>query len=165
MIPERLKPWLSLGWVALMAVAFAMVEIQIEGANGWASALPTWRVERHWLLDLFWGGRPLTGYHAWVFTFMALAFHLPQFMAGRFSLREEARSVGHLMLFWIIEDALWFALNPAFGIAALREGRVPWHVDWTLGVPTDYVTFSLVGAFLLWYSYRKPKTSSSAEEA
>ncbi|WP_407669535.1 hypothetical protein [Paraburkholderia heleia] len=39
--------------------------------------LPTWRIEHHWLLDIFWGSRPMTGYHAWVFPFMALFFHLP----------------------------------------------------------------------------------------
>ena len=40
-------------WVVLMAIAFAKVEIQIEGAAGWAASLPTWRIEKHWLLDLF----------------------------------------------------------------------------------------------------------------
>ena len=34
------------------------------------------------------------------------------FLRGRWSWRLEARLVG---LIWIIEDALWFALNPAFG--------------------------------------------------
>jgi len=60
-------------------VLFAEVEIQIEGAAGWASSL---RLEDrdHWLLDLFWGGRPMTGYHAWVFSFMFLAFHLGVFI-------------------------------------------------------------------------------------
>jgi hypothetical protein len=51
-------------WVVLLAYFFANVEIQIEGSAGWAANLPTWRIEHHWLLDLFWGGRPMTGYHA-----------------------------------------------------------------------------------------------------
>jgi hypothetical protein len=41
------------------------LEIQIEGANGWASALPTWRIETKWLLWLT-SGKPLTGYHVWL---------------------------------------------------------------------------------------------------
>jgi len=72
-----------LGWVALMAFFFAKVEIQIEGAAGWASALPTWRIESHWLLDIFWGGRPMTGYHAWVFS------HEPQNAIGEDRLEDE----------------------------------------------------------------------------
>jgi hypothetical protein len=40
-------------WALLMAFFFANVEIQIEGAAGWAANLPTWRIEHHWLLDIF----------------------------------------------------------------------------------------------------------------
>ncbi|MBD3308853.1 hypothetical protein GF339_20775, partial [candidate division KSB3 bacterium] len=51
---------LLLGWIALLSFFFAKVEIHIEGEAGWAANLPTWRIERHWLLDLLWGGRPMT---------------------------------------------------------------------------------------------------------
>jgi len=88
------RPWLLLAWVALLAFVFAQVEIQIEGSAGWAANLPTWRVEKHWLLDIFWGGRPMTGYHAWVFSFVALTFHSPVFLRGRWFWRIEARIVG-----------------------------------------------------------------------
>src|SRR5450830_1433060 len=73
---------LLLGFVLLLAFFFAKVEIQIEGAEGWAVNLPTWRIEQHLLLTLFWGGRAMTGYHAWMFTFIALIFHLPLVMIG-----------------------------------------------------------------------------------
>ena len=46
---------LTMFWVSLMAFFFAEVEIQIEGDAGWATSLPTWRIEQHWLLDIFWG--------------------------------------------------------------------------------------------------------------
>jgi hypothetical protein len=52
----QVKPALLLLWVVLAAFFFAQVEIQIEGPAGWASSLPTWRIEDHWLLDIFWGG-------------------------------------------------------------------------------------------------------------
>jgi hypothetical protein len=144
--------WLT-GWVALLAFFFAQVEIQIEGAAGWAANLPTWRIEKHWLLDLFWGGRPMTGYHAWVFAFMALAFHLPFFVMGRWSRRLEARVIAGLMLFWALEDFLWFLLNPAFGIAKFAPQFVPWHKHWWLGVPVDYWVTGALAAGLLQYSY------------
>jgi hypothetical protein len=70
-------------YVSLLGLFFAMTEIQIEGANGWACALPTWRIEKHWLLDVFWGGRPMTGYHAWIFPFMFLVFICPMLLAVR----------------------------------------------------------------------------------
>lgn len=129
-------------FVALLAFFFANVEIQIEGASGWAASLPvTFRVEKHWLLDIFWGSRPMTGYHAWVFSFMALFFHLPLVWDGRWTLRAHARVIACISMFWIIEDALWFILNPAFGWAKLTPAHVPWHIHWFLGLPMDYWTF------------------------
>jgi hypothetical protein len=142
-----------LAYVVLLGFFFAKVEIQIEGQRGWAEGLPTWRVDRHPLLDIFWGGRPLTGYHAWVFSFMALVFHLTFFMTGGFGWKQEARILGCLMLFWIIEDFLWFVMNPAYGIRKFRPGQVWWHKKWMLGVPTDYVTFTLAGALLVAWSF------------
>ena len=52
----------SLVAVLALALLLANVEVQIEGGAGWAANLPTWRIEDGWLLDLFWGGRPMTGY-------------------------------------------------------------------------------------------------------
>lgn len=146
--PSRLVRPIALAvWVAVLAFFFANVEIQIEGANGWAASLPvTFRVEHHWLLDLFWGSRPFTGYHAWVFSFMALFFHLPMVWEGRWSWRTELRVLSLVSWFWIVEDALWFVLNPAFGWAALDPAHVPWHLHWFAGLPTDYWTFGVASS-------------------
>jgi hypothetical protein len=144
---------LLLFWVLLLGVFFAKTEIQIEGANGWATALPTWRIEKHLLLDIFWGGRAMTGYHAWVFSFMFLAFHLPQAVLGHFSWRMEARCIASLMFFWIAEDFLWFVLNPAFGLGRFSPEHILWHKHWLLGVPSDYLTYMLLGGLLLVWSF------------
>jgi hypothetical protein len=139
--------------VGILAFCFAKLEVQIEGAAGWAAGLPTWRVERHPLLDIFWGGRPLTGYHAWAFTFMALVFHLPLALVWTFSLHLEARVAGCLALFWIAEDFLWFVLNPAFGLARFNRSAIWWHRRWWMGLPVDYWQFTGAGLGLLVYSY------------
>jgi hypothetical protein len=144
---------LLLSWVLLLGIFFAKTEIQIEGANGWAASLPTWRIEKHLLLDIFWGGRAMTGYHAWVFSFMFLAFHLPHVVQGSFSWRMEARCIAALMIFWIAEDFLWFVLNPAFGLSRFSPEHIPWHKHWLLGVPTDYLTYILLGGLLLILSF------------
>lgn len=140
-------------YIALLALFFAEVEIQIEGNAGWAANLPTWRIEHHWLLDIFWGGRPMTGYHAWVFPFMLLVFHLPAVMLSTWSWRLEARIFGAVAIFWIIEDALWFVLNPAYGLAKFSPQNIPWHKHWFSFMPTDYWTFSLAGLVLIFVSY------------
>ncbi len=161
---KQLHLLLLLFWVFLLAFFFANVEIQIEGAHGWAASLPTWRIDKHPLLDIFWGGRPMTGYHAWIFSFMFLVFHLPQVLHNSFSLRLEARCLGCLMLFWITEDFLWFVMNPAFGIARFSPAFVPWHKQWLLGMPTDYLVFTLVGGALLWWSFAERDKCSAPKD-
>jgi len=161
-----MHPLLLLLWVVLLGYFFAMTEIQIEGPNGWAASLPTWRIEKHPLLDIFWGGRPMTGYHAWLFSFMALAFHLPLFVLGQASPRMEARCIGSLMVFWITEDFLWFVCNPAFGLARFSAPFIPWHKHWLLGMPTDYLVFSVTAVLLLTWSFleadeKKPRFGST----
>jgi hypothetical protein len=139
--------------VLVCAYMFARVEVEIEGDAGWAGSLPTWRIENHLLLDLFWGGRPMTGYHAWMFSFIAVFFHFPLFFMGRWSLPLEARVVASIMLFWVVEDFLWFIVNPAFGWARFRSEHVPWHKRWTCGAPVDYWIFGAISVLLFWYSY------------
>ncbi len=142
-------------WVVLLALFFAKVEINIEGDAGWAASLPTWRIEDHWLLDIFWGGRPMTGYHFWIFTFMILAFHLPVLMVKRWSLRIEARIIACLELFWMVEDFLWFVLNPAYGISKFNPENISWHKNWFLFMPVDYWVFIVIMGFLFWFSFTK----------
>jgi len=143
----------TLLYIALLALFFAQVEIQIEGPTGWAANLPTWRVEQYWWLDWFWGGRPLTGYHLWVFSFMALAFHLPIALLQRWSWHIELRILGALALFWIIEDWLWFVMNPAYGLVRFSPRFVPWHKSWIGPMPTDYWMFGSIGVVLLMLSF------------
>lgn len=154
---QALPILMTLGWIALLGLFFAQTEIQIEGSAGWAANLPTWRIEKHWLLDIFWGGRAMTGYHAWVFPFITLFFHFPFFFMQQWSWRLQARAAASIMLFWITEDFLWFVMNPAFGLARFNPVDVPWHKHWLLGAPVDYWMFSTIALVLFWYSYSRSK--------
>lgn len=137
-----------------MAIFLAEVEIQIEGDAGWATSLPTWRIEQHWLLDLFWGGRAMTGYHAWMFPFIAMVFHLPLFFMQRWTKRWQVRCLASIMQFWIIEDFLWFILNPAYGLHRFNPIDAPWHKHWVGGAPIEYWLFSVLALLLYIYSFR-----------
>lgn len=157
----RLRLAVTLAFTLLLSLLFSQVEIQIEGGAGWAAGLPTWRIEEHWALDLFWGGRPMTGYHAWMFSFIALVFHFPLCFAPRWGLREEARAVACIIVFWIVEDFLWFATNPAFGIERFAPDFIPWHKHWFWFAPIDYWLFSAVALALLVYSCRRSVTGAA----
>lgn len=127
------------------AFFWAKMEIEIEGEHGWAANLPTWRIENHFLLDILYGGRPLTGYHFWAFTFMFGSFHLPFFWIGKWWWQGELRVIGGYYLFWILEDFLWFVLNPHFGWKKFSHENIWWHKKWLLGLPVDYWILTVVG--------------------
>jgi hypothetical protein len=152
-IPDLIQLMSTIGFVVVLAFFFAKVEIHIEGDAGWAANLPTWRVEEHWLLNIFWGGRAMTGYHAWVISFIALFFHLPLLFMWQWTWQLEARILASLVVFWIVEDFLWFILNPAFGWVRFHPKHVPWHKHWICGAPTDYWVFAVISALLFAYSY------------
>lgn len=157
--PETVTPvvWpqVALLLVGLIVVSFlfAKAEIEIEGKAGWAANLPTWRIEDHPLLQIFWGGRPLTGYHVWMFAFMAAVFHMSLLFDWQWSMEREARILGGLMIFWIVEDFLWFVFNPAFGLSKFNAGSIPWHKRWICFVPVDYAVGLVLGSFMIWYSF------------
>jgi len=58
-----------------------------------------------------------------------------------------------LALFWIIEDWLWFVMNPAYGLVRFSPRFVPWHKSWIGPMPTDYWTFGSIGVVLLMVSF------------
>jgi hypothetical protein len=150
---DTLQLLLTIAGVVLLAYFFAQAEIHIEGDAGWAANLPTWRIEEHWLLDIFWGGRAMTGYHAWVFPFIMLFFHFPLVFSGQWSWQLEARVFASVMLFWIVEDFLWFIINPAFGWKRFRQKHISWHKNWVAGAPVEYWIFSISAGVLYWYGY------------
>ena len=149
----RHGPWALLAWVALLAYLFAKLEIQIEGPDGWAANLPTWRLPKTSRLRKLFGNRDVTGYHVFAFAFMAAAFHLPLILCEQFSWPLEARILASLAVFWVLEDFLWFALNPAFGLARFKPQHIPWHPHWLWGVPADYLVMAALAIVLYAYSY------------
>ena len=119
----------AISWV------LAQLEIQIEGAHGWAERLPTWR----WQSDavLRWAGKPITGYHVFLQAFLLLFIHLPLMYTG-FSVDRESELLALFFLMTVFWDFLWFVCNPHYGIARFRRGQVWWFKSWFLGLPVPY---------------------------
>ena len=133
-------------YVLATAFAFARLEIEIEGPHGWAEKLPTWRLSNR-CTKLLWGCRPLTGYHFWVLILFALFAHLP-FALGlwTWSLQLELRVIAFFILLLVIEDFLWFVLNPHFGVRRFRRQHIWWHAPaWWWCMPRDYWLFLPIG--------------------
>ncbi len=54
--------WPLFVFTVALSFLWALMEIQIEGKEGWARNLPTWRIPNHRCLDLVYGGAEITGH-------------------------------------------------------------------------------------------------------
>lgn len=132
-------------WILLLfayALLFALVEIEIEGPDGWADKLPTWYRVTPWyarLMARLLSGKPMTGYHLMMLPIPLVSFHLGLCFGMPWSWATEARIVAAYLIFNVIWDFLWFVLNPAFGWSRFRKGTVWWHSHrWIGRFPIDY---------------------------
>lgn len=143
---------LFFGFLILAAWLFALLEIQIEGRHGWAQNLPTWRIDTKWTQAVY--KKPLTGYHLYAQGFVLLMAHSPfglNLMPWR--LPDELRILAFVVLFWILEDFLWFLCNQAYGFKRFSRQHIDWHRDsWWWVAPREYwlgvplgITLYLIG--------------------
>jgi hypothetical protein len=127
-----------IAFLLVSAWLFAMLEIQVEGRDGWAEKLPTWRVDNRWTRLVC--KKPLTGYHLYAQAFVFFFAHAPFGLGlAPWDIRAELRVVGFVALFWVLEDFLWFACNRDYGISRFNPQCISWHRDaWWWIAPRDY---------------------------
>ena len=141
--------------VIACASFLALLEIQIEGAAGWAGNLPTWKISNR-MTRLFIGSVPFTGYHLYLSLFTLCFLHVP-YLTGitPFSVPSELKLCSFYFFFWVAEDFLWFAFNPAFGLKKFRKENIWWHAgSWWIFMPKLYWILLPAGAILYYLCLR-----------
>ncbi len=138
-------------YMVVLAVILALWEIQIEGKNGWAGNLPCWRIKKKWIVKIL-GGRPLTGYHFFMITFLTFMVHLPIFFTI-WSWRLECLLLGFLIGLLLIEDFLWFVLNPHYRLKNFKRGKIWWHQRWWGPVPDFFWIGGLIAGLLFYFGW------------
>ena len=112
----------------------ALLEVQIEGSNGWASNLPTWKIDLPLSVVGMWGGgeKPLTGYHSYLWL---LTFGLPHFafLFTKWNIKKEIYLISFYIFYSTVEGILWFAVNPFWGWRSFRKENIDWYQE-TLGI-------------------------------
>src|SRR6267142_2444287 len=107
--------------------------------------MPTWYRTKGFtarLYGLCLGGKPLTGYHTFMFLLVLTIFHAGFFMGAPWSLAAELMALAKYLAVSVIWDFLWFVINPAFGMRAFTPKYVWWHAkSWWVGglFPVDYL--------------------------
>ena len=139
--------------ILVTAFLFAMLEIQIEGTDGWAAKLPTWRISNRWTKAVL-GHKPLTGYHLYAFVFVLIMLHFPFALnLTAFTWKSEMRILSFMIFFWIVEDFLWFVLNPQYGLRKFKREFIWWHEhSWWLIAPREYFIYGPAGVLLYYFS-------------
>ena len=160
-----MKHFKFFGFALIIAVFLALLEVQIEGATGWAGNLPTWRKEVFLPILGMWGkhAKPLTGYHLYLWLF---SFSLPHiaFLFSKWSVKKELYLISFYIFFSTFEGILWFIFNPAYGLAGFRPGVIHWYKEmWILGLPGEYwIRFTF--AALLYNSVQENPTINCGDE-
>ncbi len=135
-------------FAVVVAFALAKLEIQIEGKHGWAENLPTWRVKNR-LTKFIFGEQSYTGYHFWLAMTLLSLVQLPFVFFSTWSITLELQVIAILLLIILIEDFLWFVLNPEYGIKKFNKANISWHKNWFLGIPMLYHKMGLMVLGLL----------------
>jgi hypothetical protein len=132
-----------------ISVVFALFEIQIEGKNGWAEKLPTWKFYKTWFRFIPGGNKPITGYHFYLWLLIFLLSHVV-YVNSDFTIKTELLILSFLVFVLRVEDFLWFVFNPNFGIRKFNKRSIPWHTQWLGPAPIQY-WISVVFWILLFY--------------
>ena len=135
----------QLFYLFILGLILALLEIEIEGTEGWAKNLPTKKIKFWWYAKF---GKEVTGYHLALQVFLLLFFHLPLVLFHNFSLELELLVLTQYFFFLVYWDFLWFVLNPGFRLRNFKRGGVPWYAKWFLGLPAEYWLALVVGVFL-----------------
>ena len=125
----------SVFW-GLLALLFAILEIENEGKFGWAEKSQTWyRSKEHQpkIIQLLLGGKPLTGYHLFLFPLVMLITHAHFFMGVSWTLDKEFAALGIYFLWSPLWDYLWIVFNPHFSVSKIKE------IWWFKKEPTIFI--------------------------
>lgn len=140
-------------YLFFMATVLAILEIQIEGAEGWAKNLPTWRpAPHHPLAKIFskiMSGKETTGYHLSMFLFVLLIFHLPYVFGLTITLEHWIKTISLFFIFVVIWDFLWFVLNPHHPLKLFQKEHIIIHKKWLWRVPVDYFLSIFISLLVL----------------
>jgi hypothetical protein len=131
----------GLFWL-IFSIILALMEIEIEGKNGWAEKIPTWyrKTGLGKIYGFFMNKKPMTGYHLTLMVLLFLIFHAHYFQGADWTIRKEFSTLGLIMTVSVIWDYLWFVLNPYYGYRNFRKDKIWWHANskWFFGLPSDY---------------------------
>lgn len=132
-------------WVILGFAAMAFWEAYIEGLYPWAGRQCGWtlRLGKKWTL---------TAYHFWLNIMFLFFLSLPLVIYG-WDLILFGILLSALMIGLIVEDFLWYIVNPYYSLRFFNENDANWYPWIGIGkakIPFSYIV-GIIIALLSWY--------------
>ena len=140
-----LKPINNGIFVFFVSIIYSLIEIEMEGKNGWCTHLPTAKN----VISTF------TLYHLLMMALIILIFY------QLFHKKDIWIIIFYITMFFFIEDFLWFVLNPYYTIQKYNGKNIQWHSRWLWGQPLEnFVCYFLIVLTYFKTKYKKEQMNS-----
>jgi len=122
--------FINLIFIIFTSFIYTLIEIEIEGKDGWMVNIPTCNIMRI-------GTKDMTLYHIYMLILIVTTIIFQNQMI--FTINSFLYSASNVFLFIALEDTLWFIYNPYFTIKKYSREHIWWHGNqpWLLGMPLD----------------------------
>jgi|SRR3989344_4170040 len=137
-----------LGYILAIFISIAFWEAYIEGRGGWAANQVGWKTN----MKVGFLRRPLDAYHFWSWLVMIPLFLMLPFVMFGWNAHLFWLVIIGFLLGTVLEDFLWFVVNPAFPFKDFNPKKVWWHYWVGFGkykLPEFYLLYPIL-AILIW---------------
>ena len=139
-----------LSYILGIFVSIGFWEAYMEGKGGWAANQVGWKID----LGVGFLRKPLDAYHFWCWVVMIPMFLMLPFIMFGWNAHLFWLVIIGALLGIVIEDFLWFVINPIFPFRDFKPEKVWWHYWIGFGkykIPEFYVIFPLLALFIWIY--------------
>ena len=120
-------------FLCIFALIYALIEIEIEGKDGWANTLPTPKILFHF-----------TQYHV----LMNILVILLLFKVYYKNTKDILKCIFIISLWFVLEDTYWFIFNPYYTLKRYNKENIGWH-KWCCGLPIgSIISFIIMGVII-----------------
>jgi len=128
-------------------ISIAFWEAYIEGSGGWAANQVGWRLN----FKVGFLKRPLDAYHFWSWLVMLPMFLMLPFVMFGWNEHLFWVTIASALIGVVVEDYLWFVVNPKFRLEDFKPSRVWWHYWIGYGkykVPELYIVYPILAILI-----------------
>ena len=127
------------------ATLYSLLEIELEAKEGWCKNLPTPVVLGNFTL-----------YHV-LMNIIVIITILKVYVKDITSIQDLALGIYYIAAWFLIEDFMWFVLNPHFTLAKYKKEEIWWHArrPWYFGIPEHNYVGILVMCVCYYLSDKK----------